>query len=406
MPSLRRLRRLRAAAPGSFRLPGLEGRAAAQDPGARTDRDGASWRPSPLQPGSRRRLALHARKRGRHIALGYKARGSWDLVEIEVCPIARPELVATLPALAALATPLFEHPKSAPTLHVALTLTGLDIDITGVEARSGGLSADARARIGEAAAASRRGAGDAGGGDPVPGAPPDRALRPGRRGSPPRRLPTGGGGGRGRHGRSSPLVALDGAQRIADLYCGAGAFTFRLAERASVLALDSSAPAVEALRSGHRLGAWSEADHRRGARPGPPSAPGPRDEAAGRARCSIRRSAGAYEQARELAALQSRPGRRRLLQSRRPSPATPACCWTPDFVWQPRAAGGSVPVVAPYGAGRPFRAVSMSEAGFQPAARPAFRADLRRHHWTLSAAKAAWWTAQRAGGKGGGASDL
>ena len=52
-------------------------------------------------PGSRRRLALHARKRGRHIALGYKARRSWDLVEITTCPIAEPRLVEALPALTA-----------------------------------------------------------------------------------------------------------------------------------------------------------------------------------------------------------------------------------------------------------------------------------------------------------------
>ena len=40
----------------------------------------------------------------------------------------------------------------------------------------------------------------------------------------------------------------------------------------------------------------------------------------------------------------------------------------------------------------------MSEAGYQDAARPAFRADLRNHR-ALSAAKAVWWTAQRAAGR-------
>ena len=50
-----------------------------------------------------------------------------------------------LPALARLAEPFLASPKSAPTLHVTETETGLDIDITGVE-RAGGLSADARAR--------------------------------------------------------------------------------------------------------------------------------------------------------------------------------------------------------------------------------------------------------------------
>ena len=40
-----------------------------------------------------------------------------------------------------------------------------------------------------------------------------------------------------------------GAARVADLYCGVGTFTFRLAEAASVLAADSSAPAVAALKA-------------------------------------------------------------------------------------------------------------------------------------------------------------
>ena len=49
------------------------------------------------------------------------------------------------------AEPLLEHP-SRFTLHATLTLTGIDIDVTGVERRSGGLSADARLRAAEAAA--------------------------------------------------------------------------------------------------------------------------------------------------------------------------------------------------------------------------------------------------------------
>src|SRR5205807_4889829 len=85
--------------------------------------------------------------------LGYKARGSWDLVDIAVCPLSDPAIQAAIPALKRLAAPLFEHPKSAPTLHVTLTATGLDVDISGVERKSGGLSADARVRVAERAAA-------------------------------------------------------------------------------------------------------------------------------------------------------------------------------------------------------------------------------------------------------------
>src|SRR5665213_625827 len=43
--------------------------------------------------------------------------------------------------------------------------------------------------------------------------------------------------------------AVAGAGRIADLFCGAGAFSFRLAEIAPVMAADSSPEAIAALRS-------------------------------------------------------------------------------------------------------------------------------------------------------------
>jgi len=45
------------------------------------------------------------------------------------------------------------------------------------------------------------------------------------------------------------VEAAVGARRIADLYCGVGAFTFPLADIAPVLAADASAPAIRALSS-------------------------------------------------------------------------------------------------------------------------------------------------------------
>ena len=106
-----------------------------------------------VPPGSRRRLALHARKGRGGAVVGFKARRSWNLVEIATCPISDRRLVESLPALRALAEPFLEHPKSAPSLHVTWTGSGLDVDVTGVERRSGGLSADARMCAAEAAQA-------------------------------------------------------------------------------------------------------------------------------------------------------------------------------------------------------------------------------------------------------------
>ena len=46
------------------------------------------------------------------------------------------------------------------------------------------------------------------------------------------------------------LAAVANTRRVADLFCGAGAFSFRLAEAAQVLAFDADPAAVRALRAG------------------------------------------------------------------------------------------------------------------------------------------------------------
>jgi 23S rRNA (uracil1939-C5)-methyltransferase len=201
-------------------------------------------------PGTRRRVALHARKLGRDaVALGYKARRSWKLVEIEQCPIADPRLVAAFPALRQLAAPLFEHPQSAPTLHATITSTGIDLDITGVERKSGGLSADARMRIAEAAGAAdlarvtlagetlyqsrsalvRFGAATV-------------ALSPGAF---LQAVPAAEDAM-----AAFALEATAGAGHVADLFCGLGTFSFRLAEQSRVLAADGDPAAIAALKAG------------------------------------------------------------------------------------------------------------------------------------------------------------
>lgn len=201
------------------------------------------------EPATRRRVTLHARRGSREAArLGYKARKSWDLVDISVCPISDPAIQAAIPALRRLAVPLFEHPKSAPSLHVTLSDTGLDIDITGVEAKSGGLSADARMQVAERAAQADF-ARVTIAGEVVYQA--RSALV--RLGPATVALPPGGflQATRGAEAAMTAFVAeaAAGATRIADLYCGVGTFTFRLAEIAPVHAADFSPEAIAALGS-------------------------------------------------------------------------------------------------------------------------------------------------------------
>jgi 23S rRNA (uracil1939-C5)-methyltransferase len=199
--------------------------------------------------GTRRRVALHARQGNREAArLGYKMRKSWDLVEIAACPIADPRIEAAIPQLKRLAAPLFEHPKSAPTLHVTATESGLDIDITGVERKSGGLSADARmilaARAAEADFARVTIDGEVAYGARMPQVrlgPATVRLSPGAF------LQATVGAEQAMADFVAEAAA--GASRIADLYCGVGTFTFRLAEIAQVHAVDVAADAVQALIS-------------------------------------------------------------------------------------------------------------------------------------------------------------
>jgi len=204
--------------------------------------------PFAAPPGSRRRLALHARPGRGGAQIGFKARRSWRLVPIEVCPVSDPRLVAAFPALRRLAAPLFEQSKSAPTLHVTLTGTGLDIDITGVERRTGALSADARSRVAEAAAAADFARVTLGGEILYQARAP--VVRVGRASV---ELPAGSFLQAVPEAEAAMAAfvreALAGATSVADLYCGVGAFALRLAEDAAVAAYDVSGQAIAALRS-------------------------------------------------------------------------------------------------------------------------------------------------------------
>ena len=202
--------------------------------------------PFEARPGTRRRLALHARRDGGRVRLGFKARRSWRLVEIEACPVSDPALVAAFPALRKLAGAFFEHPKSAPTLHVTVSRTGLDVDVTGVERRSGGLSADARMWAAEAAHAADMARVSLAGEVIYQERAPMVRVGPATVALPPGSFLQAVAEAEAAMAAYA-LEAVRGAGRIADLFCGVGAFTFRLAELAPVYAADSAGPAVKAL---------------------------------------------------------------------------------------------------------------------------------------------------------------
>jgi 23S rRNA (uracil1939-C5)-methyltransferase len=154
--------------------------------------------------------------------------------------------VAALPALRRLAAPLFENPKSAPSLHVTLTDAGLDVDISGVARKGGELSGDARMRLAEAAQGGDLARVTLEGETAYMARPPQVRLGPATVALPPGAFLQAVPGAEVAMANFA-VQALAGAGRIADLYCGVGTFTFPLAQIAQVHAADGDASAIRAL---------------------------------------------------------------------------------------------------------------------------------------------------------------
>ncbi len=202
-----------------------------------------------VPPGTRRRAVLTARRVGGRILLGYHRRRSQELVDIEHCPVLVPDIVAKLPALRAVAAAL---PTPEVRFTVLATPAGLDIAAETGEHRPGrGLGRATVAGLGRIAMEHALARVTVNGETAIERARPVLRMGEADVAVPPAAFVQAV--------RSSEEVmqelvvaALGKPKRVADLFCGVGSFTFALARRARVLAVESDAEAVAALDAAAR----------------------------------------------------------------------------------------------------------------------------------------------------------
>jgi 23S rRNA (uracil1939-C5)-methyltransferase len=189
----------------------------------------------------RRRAVFHARISPQGVLeVGFAAFRAHQIVGIDRCPVLAPSLGAALPAAWAIAEAI--GPGKPLDIQVTATDAGLDVDVRG----SGPLGARHTAALARLADTHRLARLTRHGELIVQRAAP--TLRMGKATVP---LPPGAFLQATAEGEAVlARLALEHAGKakaVADLFCGAGPFALRLAERARVTAADSDAAAIAAL---------------------------------------------------------------------------------------------------------------------------------------------------------------
>jgi 23S rRNA (uracil1939-C5)-methyltransferase len=195
--------------------------------------------------GKRRRAVLSARRTADGMLLGFHEAQSHDLVDIAECPVLEPRIVSALSSLKKLLQPLVSR-RGEARLTVTMSAAGLDVSIEGIERA---LSPELRSGLASQATAIElaRVSIET---EPIYEALPPYLVF----GAAEVVLPPGAfiqAVAKAEHAMADLIVAgLGKAKTVVDLFAGFGAFTFPIAKRAKVLAIDSDKAAIEALARG------------------------------------------------------------------------------------------------------------------------------------------------------------
>ncbi len=194
--------------------------------------------------GARRRASFSARRTGRGVVLGFHEAKGVDIVDLQECPVTASAIVRALPGLRRLVEPLMSR-RAPGRVVVTLAANGLDVAIEDVP---GEPSLEVREFLAREATALKLArltlAGDTLYQATVP------AVRFGTANVvlPARSFLQAAPAAEAEMVR---LVtqAVGESKRVVDLFCGMGTFTFPLAQRAPVLAVDGDKSAITALAS-------------------------------------------------------------------------------------------------------------------------------------------------------------
>jgi 23S rRNA (uracil1939-C5)-methyltransferase len=198
-----------------------------------------------VPPGSRRRAALALGKGKTGAALGYRRARSHELIDVTVCPVLTPRIVASLPGLKQALAPLLGAKREA-RVSVTETESGLDIAVEGIRPGLAALGAFAgkAASLGVARLT-------ADGESIGPVAAPEVDLS-----GVSVRFPPGAFLQASREAEAVLVeLMLEGvgdAKRVADLFAGLGTFNFALARNAAVDAFEADEAALHALADASR----------------------------------------------------------------------------------------------------------------------------------------------------------